>query len=282
MQPIDLYEMSDAVFSSKLGYNTNQIVRIKRLLDRSGSLSFEIGKYENMGIKIVTRADLDYPKKLKAILNKICPPLFYYAGDLSIADDSFIGFVGSRSVDQVDIAFTEKLVTNITKNEYSIVSGGAKGIDSTATEKALTQGSVAMEFLSDSMTRRIKNSLVNKSIRDGRMLVLSTSKPDSGFNTGMAMARNKLIYANSQATVIIKSDYNKGGTWAGAIEALKNKWSTVYCWENKNYNGNIGLIKNGAIPINSDTWCGDNIQAQDTKPKPVSFFDLIDKRISEE
>ena len=43
------------------------------------------------------------------------------------------------------------------------------------------------------------------------------------------MQRNKLIYALSDASLIVSSDLNKGGTWAGAVEQLdKLKFVPVY------------------------------------------------------
>jgi predicted Rossmann fold nucleotide-binding protein DprA/Smf involved in DNA uptake len=35
------------------------------------------------------------------------------------------------------------------------------------------------------------------------------------------MQRNKLIYALADAALIVNSDYNKGGTWSGAVEQLE-------------------------------------------------------------
>ena len=106
-----------------------------------------------------------------------------------------------------------------------------------------------MEILADSLMRKIKEPRTNQAIRDGQLLVLSTAIPEAGFNTGMAMSRNKYIYASSVATIVIKSDFNKGGTWAGAIEAIRHAWTAVFCWENKEYIGNIQIIKKGAIPL---------------------------------
>ncbi len=62
------------------------------------------------------------------------------------------------------------------------------------------------------------------------------------------MNRNKYIYASSYGAFVVESDYRKGGTWAGATEAIKNGWTNVYVWENKDHEGNIGLIEQGAIP----------------------------------
>ena len=62
------------------------------------------------------------------------------------------------------------------------------------------------------------------------------------------MNRNKYIYASSYGTFVVCSDYNKGGTWSGATEAIRNEWSKVLAWDNKNYSGNQKLIEKGAVP----------------------------------
>ena len=46
-------------------------------------------------------------------------------------------------------------------------------------------------------------------------------RPRAGFNVGHAMQRNKLIYALADAALVVSADFNKGGTWAGAIEQLE-------------------------------------------------------------
>ena len=66
------------------------------------------------------------------------------------------------------------------------------------------------------------------------------------------MERNKYIYAQSDATVVVHSDMEKGGTWAGALECLKHHWATVYTWDNKTYPGNQKLISLGAAGLADD------------------------------
>ena len=278
MQPLDLLNLSDDDYKQKLLLESAEIMRIKRLFDRMGSLSFAINKFEDMGIKIVTRADKTYPIKIKKMLQKTSPPLFYYTGDIEIANDDLIGFVGSRKIDAVDIAVTERLVKSVTNNGFSIVSGGAKGVDETSTEHALSNGKAAVEILSDSLVKRIKNPLVNRAIREGRLVVISAAKPDAPFNVGMAMARNKYIYAASKATIVIRSEYNKGGTWAGATEALRQKYAEVYCWKNDSYQGNTALIQKGAKPI-GDIWDGSGIQEvrkeQQEQRQQITLFNYL-------
>jgi predicted Rossmann fold nucleotide-binding protein DprA/Smf involved in DNA uptake len=66
----------------------------------------------------------------------------------------------------------------------------------------------------------------------------------------MAMARNKLIYALSDFGLVIASDAEKGGTWAGAEEVLKAGWVPVFVVDGPSVpDGNRLLIKRGGIPF---------------------------------
>ncbi len=275
LQPKDIRDYSDDDMKRYLGYDLNETERIKKLLDRAGSLSFELERLSSMGIKVITRADKGYPRVLKSKLKGGCPPLFYFAGDLSLLDKRTVGFVGSRTVDEEDTVFTKKMVEKINQNGFGVVSGGAKGIDSTAFTASIANGSFCIEYISDSFVRKIKKKDIAAAIQDKRLLVMSVTKPDAGFNAGMAMQRNRFIYAQSEVTIVVKSDYNKGGTWSGANEALKKEYCPVLCRDCTQYYGNIELIKLGAIPID-ESWNGevDNIDSLiSNKSEQLSFFD---------
>ena len=243
-------------FLQQLEVDEQQADRLLRLIDRSASLSFEISRYENMGIALVTRADAHYPEKLKKKLKNACPPLFYVVGDIALLKNEAIGYVGSRSVGDSDIAFTQAMVRKTVDAGYAVVSGGARGTDSVAEEAALINYGVSIAFLSDSLLRKLRNAQTNHAVQQGRLLLLSVVNPDAGFNVGVAMMRNKYIYAQSEATVVVKADYNKGGTWAGAVENLSKHYALTFCWDHPSYPGNKALIEKGAIPIDED-WDGD-------------------------
>ena len=65
------------------------------------------------------------------------------------------------------------------------------------------------------MNREHRNLLL-----DGQLVLISPYDPSAGFNVGNAMQRNKLIYALADTSLVVSSDLNKGGTWAGAVEQL--------------------------------------------------------------
>ncbi len=275
LQPKDLFDLPKEALIETVQLSEATAERILRLLGRSASLSFALSEYENMGITVVTRADLQYPAKLKKVLGTHCPPLFYCAGDMTLLNRSYIGYVGSRTVSEDDIAFTKTTVQKTVVQGYGVVSGGAKGIDTVSTEEALSRGAPAVEYLSDSMLQKMKKSATVKAVRDGKLLLLSVAKPDAPFNVGMAMMRNRYVYAQSCGTIVVRSEYNKGGTWAGAVDNLKNEWCKELCRDKKSYQGNRVLIERGAIPIN-EAWNGDpNSLAPRFEPaEQMTLFDL--------
>jgi predicted Rossmann fold nucleotide-binding protein DprA/Smf involved in DNA uptake len=256
LTPADLLKLSGRGLLDVTNGDEAQTKRIEALSARSGSLAFEIERLRNRGILIATRADKDYPQALKKKLKDKAPPLFYYTGNLVLANFQNVGFVGSRSIGDKERGFMEKIVPRVIEKNYGVVSGGAKGVDAISSEMTIGSNAYAVEFVADSLEKKLRNSSTIRRIADEKLLILSASVPSSGFDVGAAMARNKYIYASSEGTVIVKSDLGKGGTWSGAAENLKHGWCNTFCWNNALFPGNQELIRMGAIGIDDD-WDAD-------------------------
>jgi predicted Rossmann fold nucleotide-binding protein DprA/Smf involved in DNA uptake len=66
------------------------------------------------------------------------------------------------------------------------------------------------------------------------------------------MSRNKLIYALSEATVVVASAEQTGGTWAGAVEAIRAGNGTVIIWRGEGEGpGNAALEQLGGRTMTS-------------------------------
>lgn len=80
-------------------------------------------------------------------------------------------------------------------------------------------------ILADSLLRKSVERSARYALAEGKLLLLPPNHPEAGFNIGTAMGRNKLIYAMADYGLVVSTDYNKGGTWAGAKEELVRKSS---------------------------------------------------------
>ena len=250
--------------------------RVQRLLDREASLAFALSRLQDAGIFVVTRADAPYPKRLRAALGNTCPPLFYGAGELPLLEAPAVGYVGSRAAAEEDLRFTRETVAKTVGRGFLVVSGGAKGVDAAAEAAALEADSAVVLFLADALLKKIKAPQTLRALQQGKMLLLSAVNPDAGFHAGMAMMRNRYIYVQSRATVVVRSDYNKGGTWSGVADCLKHQWAAVLCRDQADLPGNQALIRQGAISIDGQ-WDGDVeklLAAWNTaQPEQLSMFD---------
>lgn len=84
------------------------------------------------------------------------------------------------------------------------------------------------------------------------MCFVTPYHPAAAFTVGNAMGRNKVIYGLSDQVLVVAADLDKGGTWAGATEALKKGWGDVRVWTGSGTGeGNSGLVGRG------DTCLGD-------------------------
>ncbi len=81
----------------------------------------------------------------------------------------------------------------------------------------------AIGVVADSLMKQMKKW----DLESGQVCLCTPYAPGHWFPVGNAMARNRLIYAGSQATVVVASDLDSGGTWAGATEALKGNLCPV-------------------------------------------------------
>jgi len=195
-------------------------MRLRRLLDRGFLLSQVVEHWQTRAIWVVSRADAEYPRQLKTRLREDAPAVIYGCGDRSLLDTGGLAVVGSRHVDESMLNYTMDIGRLCAKSGRTLVSGGAKGIDQAAMRGALEAWGKAIGILADSLERTAMNREHRNQLLDGRLVLISPYDPNAGFNIGNAMQRNKLIYALSDAALVVNADLNKGGTWAGAFEQL--------------------------------------------------------------
>jgi DNA processing protein len=203
--------------------------RLQRLLGRGFLLSQVIERWHARAIWVVSRADAEYPRRLKVRLREDAPAVIYGCGDMTLLESGGLAVVGSRHVDDSLIDYTMAVGRLAARAGRTLVSGGAKGIDQAAMRGALEAGGKVSGVLADSLEKTTLNREHRNLLLEGQLVLISPYDPSAGFNVGNAMQRNKLIYALADASLVVSSDLNKGGTWTGAVEQLdKLKFVPVY------------------------------------------------------
>lgn len=196
------------------------VERVHRLLGRGFLLAQALERWSARAIWVVTRADPDYPRRLKRRLRENAPPVLYGCGDYAAMNAGGLAVVGSRRVNEELIRSTEDVGHLAAQSDIAIVSGGARGIDQAAVRGALEAGGRALNVLANGLKRAALNRGNRPALMDGRLVLVCPYDPAVRFLAGYAMQRNKFIYALSDAALVQNSDHGHGGTWAGATEQL--------------------------------------------------------------
>jgi DNA processing protein len=98
-------------------------------------LEAELARIEKAGVRVVTREDAEYPRNLRQIYD---PPLVLYVrGTLAEADPVSVAIVGSRRTTLYGQEMARKLAFQLARVGMTVVSGGARGIDTAAHTGAL-------------------------------------------------------------------------------------------------------------------------------------------------
>jgi predicted Rossmann fold nucleotide-binding protein DprA/Smf involved in DNA uptake len=224
--------------------------RIEALLGRGFQLSQAVDRWNNRAIWVVSRADETYPRWLKTRLKEDAPPLLYGCGDAALLETGGLAVVGSRQVDDELLIYTEGIGRMAAAASLTLVSGGAKGIDRAAMHGALLAGGKVAGVMADSLERAVLARDNREALMDERLVLVSPYDPGAGFNVGHAMQRNKLIYALADAALVVTADFQKGGTWEGAIEQLDRlRFVPVFVRAGEKCGkGNRALILRGGLP----------------------------------
>ena len=163
------------------------------------------------------------------------------------AEQGGVAVIGSRDADEGDLNFTQHIGKETALQGYSIVSGGARGVDQSAMMGALDNEGTAIGVMADSLLKATSSAKYRNKIMSGDLVLISSFNPEASFNVGNAMARNRYIYCLADTAIVISSTADKGGTWTGAIENLKAAWVPLWVKKTETQkSGNPFLVDKGA------------------------------------
>ncbi|EGR0298036.1 TPA: DNA-processing protein DprA [Vibrio parahaemolyticus] len=224
--------------------------RVERLIGRGFLLSQVVEQWRARSIWVISRADPQYPKRLKQALREDAPAVLYGCGNVNLLDRGGLAVVGPRRAESPLLKYANDIGQLCASAQKMVISGGAKGVDLAAMDGAQLAGGVVCNVMAENLEKAAINRSNREHILNQKLVLVSAYDPKAGFNVGHAMQRNKLIYGLSQAALVVDATANKGGTWAGAYEQL-NTLNLVPIYVRSTGSASKGLdalLAKGAIP----------------------------------
>lgn len=230
--------------------------RLESLLDRGGAFGLSLERWQRTGLWIVTQSDPEYPGQLKRRLRLESPPVLFGCGNKMLLPRGGIAVAGSRNAGREDLTFARRVGAAAARQGFSIVSGGARGVDQSAMLGTLENEGTGVGVLADNLIRAATSAKYRKFLVSRDLVLVTPFNPEAGFNVGNAMRRNRYIYCLSEAGIVVSSTPNRGGTWNGALENLKAAWVPLWVKRTDDRkSGNASLVERGArwIPDKLET-----------------------------
>jgi len=228
---------------------------VDSLLDKDLSVAEQILRqcYEK-GISILTVQDASYPDRLRAMDDR--PLVLYYKGMLPDLNGPAIGIVGTRRASVYGLSQARRMGFALSHCGCTVVSGGAKGIDTEALRGALTGGSPVIAVLGcgvDVVYPR-ENQRLFRSVEQNGCLI-SEYPPGTPPLSAHFPVRNRIISGLSLGVLVAEAP-EKSGALITANRALEQGRDVFVLPANvgvESCSGNLKLLREGAVPV-CDAW----------------------------
>ena len=165
---------------------------------------------ERFKLSYITLYDPEYPLLLKSIY--LPPPVLYIKGVIKALHAPAIALVGARKADAYGMAVINQIVPELIAQGYTIVSGGALGIDTYAHMAALRAGGSTVAVLGSGLLRPYptNNAQLFENIARSDGCVISPFSLTCGALAEHFPARNRIISGLSALTVVVQAAQKSG------------------------------------------------------------------------
>ena len=169
----------------------------------------DIAGWEAEGIGMLSLLDPGYPTNLRMVHDR--PPLLFVAGELQTGDARSVAVIGSRQASTHAVATASRIAEHLVDCGYTVVSGLAAGIDSTAHRSTLVRRARTVAVIGTGLNRCYppeNQSLQRQIAREGA--VVSRFWPEDPPTRRSFPMRNAVMSGIALATVVVAAGPTSG------------------------------------------------------------------------
>ncbi|MCS6949223.1 MAG: DNA-processing protein DprA [Armatimonadota bacterium] len=260
---LEHYHEPEAIFSA----SRQELLRLEgmteavaaRILNAPELTPKQWQRWQQAEARLLTWRDDGYPPPLREIED--FPPLLFVRGSLQERDRFAIAIVGTRRPTPYGRSIAERLARELSRYGLTVVSGGARGIDTAAHTGALRAGGRTLAVLGcgiDVAYPADSAALFQRISTQGA--VLSEYPPGITPDAWRFPARNRLVSALALGVLVVEAPNDSGAliTATHALEQGKPVFAVPGNIDTGHSAGCHQLIKDGATLVDSveDVVCG--------------------------
>lgn len=186
--------------------------QFERLLDPARIPTVEqCTKFDELGVSVITRGMESYPRLLVDVIDR--PPALFLRGDLDERDQFSVAIVGTRSPSPYGREIASMLARDLAEMGFTIVSGGAVGIDTVAHTAALRAGGRTLVILGCGLDVRYpagNQQLFKEIVTENAGAILTEFPIGATPEAWRFPARNRVISGISMGVIVVEAGRQSG------------------------------------------------------------------------
>ena len=247
--PEKVYAANDSEY---YGIDGVKLTDISILMDKDlAAANKTLAGCAEIGCRVITLQDAEYPERLRNIYDP--PIIFFVRGNLPVIDEEpAVAIVGTRECTPYGIKAAEKMGYELARSGIVVVSGLARGIDSSAMRGALRGGGRVVGVIGsglDIIYPRENRALFDDVAISGA--IVSEYPPGTKALAAHFPARNRIISGFSLGVAVIEAPKKSGAliTATRALEQGRDVFALPGNVDAQKSEGSNSLLREGAIPI---------------------------------
>ena len=239
-----------------------------------------LGVCERLGVSVINIYDEEYPVKLRDLFDPPC--VLYYRGSIaSLSGSRTAVAVGARKASDYSLGVCSRVCTELSEKGTVIISGFAVGTDITAHMAAAGHGRPTVCVLGCGVDHdypkenfRYRDRIISSG--GGFLSEYPPGTEPKGYNFPK---RNRILAALGDVTMVFEASSKSGSLITAGLAAEYGR--DVLCLPPadiyaERYSGNVGLLRDGAIPLlSSDDVidCFSSLDLIESEHRPLSVPD---------
>lgn len=176
---------------------------------QSIELTEVVKKYKENNVHWVSILDPRFPEYLRHIYDP--PALLFYKGDIELTKEKLLSIVGSRNHSPYTIEVLKQFVPSLIENNFVLVSGLAKGVDTRVHQLTLQHSGKTIAVIGCGLDQYYprENHLLQDEIGNKHLLLSEYPIGTKPLRYHFPM-RNRIIAGLSLGTLVIEAKYRSG------------------------------------------------------------------------